>query len=266
MKIDLLKKLREKNPLAYNICNFVTVQDVCNGISAIGASPAADVAEEELGEAEDLIKVCNSLTVNIGALINPKIDNIAKIINFANKYHKPVVLDPVAVGASNSRKKRTESLLKQNKIAVIRGNSGEIATLAGIKWTTKGIDAGEGSADRVEMAQKLAEKYHCVVAESGKTDIITDGKEVTKIFNQTDLFKLHIGSGDMLSSIIGCFCGIENNYFEAARVGALVFAIAGEIAANLVKKRLPGTFAAKLIDELYLINKEKIKKYAKFTS
>lgn len=39
MKIDLLNTLREKNPIAFNISNFVTVQDVANGINAIGASP-----------------------------------------------------------------------------------------------------------------------------------------------------------------------------------------------------------------------------------
>lgn len=264
MDINLLNKLRKKNPLAYNICNFVTVQDVCNAINAIGASPIAGSQTEDVKESEDLIKSCDSFTVNIGTLTESKSNNINSFVSLANKYHKPVILDPVAVGASNSRKKRTQTLLKHNKITVIRGNAGEIAALAGIKWSAKGIDVGKGSADTIKTAKDLAKKYNCVVVESGKVDIITNGEKVSKVFNGTKLFKLHVGSGDMLSSIIGCFCGIENNYFNAAGTATLIFSVVGEIAANLIEKSLPSIFNLKFIDELYSVNTQQIKNYAKF--
>ncbi|KRM12828.1 hydroxyethylthiazole kinase [Paucilactobacillus suebicus] len=250
MKYELLDKLREVNPIAFNICNFVTVQDVCNAINSIGASPAAVEANEETKEAEDLIKICGSLTVNLGALIDPKIDQIDTTIGLADKYNKPVILDPVAVGASPSRDQRAIQLLKKHNIRVIRGNAGEIAALIGAQWNAKGIDAGEGDLDPVQIAKDCANQYHCIVAQSGKTDIITDGDNVTKVFNETDLFKLRVGSGDILSSLIGCFCAVSSDFYEATRVATVVYATTGELVANVVNQHQPSVFSATLIDKL----------------
>ncbi|GAY72073.1 hydroxyethylthiazole kinase [Lentilactobacillus kosonis] len=99
---------------------------------------------------------------------------------------------------------------------------------------------------------------------SGKTDIITDGQAVVRVYNNTDLFKLHVGSGDMLSSIIGTFVAIEDDYFEAAQVAAAVFATAGEIVASRMDVPLAGSFGPQLIDELHLISVADVEKNAQF--
>ena len=39
MEYELLYQLRQQNPVVLNISNFVTVQDVANGLNDIGASP-----------------------------------------------------------------------------------------------------------------------------------------------------------------------------------------------------------------------------------
>ncbi|GHP14802.1 hydroxyethylthiazole kinase [Lentilactobacillus fungorum] len=261
MKISLLETLREKNPIAFNISNFVTVQDVANGINALGASP---IMSEEQNEAEAMVKMCNSVTINLGAFTEGQLEQIATVSTFANQYGKPIVIDPVAVGAVAYRTERCNELLDQTDVAVIRGNAGEIAALAGVEWQSKGIDAGEGSGDLEEIAKKLAKKRHCVVVESGKTDIITDGEAVVRVFNETDLFKLHVGSGDMLSSTIGCFCGIEKDAFEAAQTATVVFDVAGEIVAKSMKQPLAGSFGPQLIDQLHLIDVKTVEKYAQY--
>ncbi len=261
MKINLLDTLREKNPIAFNISNFVTVQDVANGINALGASP---IMSEEQNEAEAMVQMADSITVNLGAFTEGQLAQIDTVMTFANEYNKPIVVDPVAVGAVKYRLERCNELLAQKKVAVIRGNAGEIAALAGVEWQPKGIDAGSGSGDLVEIAKTLANKYQCTVVESGKTDIVTNGTAVVRIFNETDLFKLHVGSGDMLSSTIGCFCGVESDYFEAAQTATVVFDVAGEVVANEMKKRLAGSFGPQLIDELHLIDTKTVEKYASF--
>lgn len=261
MKINLLDELRNQNPIAFNISNFVTVQDVANGINAIGASP---IMSEEKNEAEAMVKISNSLTVNLGAFTESQLDQIAAVTKFANQYHKPIVLDPVAVGAVKYRLDRCNELLDNMDVAVIRGNAGEIAALADVAWQAKGIDAGEGNADLEAIAKALANKRHCVVVLSGKTDIITDGQAVVRVYNNTDLFKLHVGSGDMLSSIIGTFVAIEDDYFEAAQVAAAVFATAGEIVASRMDVPLAGSFGPQLIDELHLISVADVEKNAQF--
>lgn len=261
MKIDLLNTLREKNPIAFNISNFVTVQDVANGINALGASP---IMSEEKNEAEAMVKMANSVTINLGAFTEQQLTQIDTVMTFANQYHKPIVVDPVAVGAVQYRLERCNELLAQKQVSVIRGNAGEIAALAGVEWHAKGIDAGEGAGDLVEIAKKLANKYNCTVVESGKTDIITNGDAVVKVFNESDLFKLHVGSGDMLSSTIGCFVGAEDDYFEAAQTVVVVFDVAGEVVAKTMDKPLAGSFGPQLIDELHLIDTKTVEKYANF--
>lgn len=261
MKIDLLDTLRKKNPIAFNISNFVTVQDVANGINALGASP---IMSEEKNEAEPMVQMADSVTVNLGAFTEGQLEQISAVTAFANKYKKPIIIDPVAVGAVDYRKERCNELLDQIDVAVIRGNAGEIAVLADVDWNAKGIDAGEGSGNLEEIAKKLAKKRNCVVVESGKTDIITDGEAVVRIYNETDLFKLHVGSGDMLSSTIGCFCGVEHDYFEAAQTATAVFDVAGEVVAKSMAKPLAGSFGVQLIDELHLIDTKTVEKNANF--
>ena len=39
MELQLLNTLRDHNPIVFNIANFVTVQDVANGLNALGVSP-----------------------------------------------------------------------------------------------------------------------------------------------------------------------------------------------------------------------------------
>ena len=59
-------------------------------------------------------------------------------------------------------------LLHQYHFTVIRGNAGEIATLAGVDWQSHGIDAGEGNADLEKVARLAAEKLGSVIVLSGE--------------------------------------------------------------------------------------------------
>ena len=62
----------------------------------------------------------------------------------ANSIGIPVVLDPVGVGATSYRRETIRQLLSEVKFALIRGNAGELATIAGEDWQAKGVDAGQG--------------------------------------------------------------------------------------------------------------------------
>ena len=261
MELSLLADIRQQNPVVLNISNFVTVQDVANGINAIGASP---IMSEEIAETEEMVGISQAVALNLGAFSEPQVAHILKMGQTANALHKPVIIDPVAVGAVRYRKQVAEELMGQFQVDVIRGNAGEIAALADIAWEAKGIDAGSGSGDLVAIAQAAAQKHHCVVILRGETDIITDGQQVAKVFNGTPLFQLHVGSGDMLSSLVGAFCAVTTDYFEAAQTACLVFAAIGELVANKLEAEQPGTFSVQLMDGLHLTSTDEIQKIARF--
>lgn len=255
MQINLLTTLRTQNPIVFNISNFVTVQDVANGINAIGASP---IMSEEVKEAEEMVKISSAVVINLGAFTIPQLEQIKVVGQLANQYHKPLIIDPVAVGAVQFRLQAANQLLTDFQPDIIRGNAGEIAALAGIDWAAKGIDAGSGSGDLVEVAKKCAQVRNCVVILSGETDIITDGTQATKVYNGTPLFQLHVGSGDMLSSIVGAFSAVTTDFYEAAQTACAVFATTGQLVAAQLDQPRPGTFAIQLMDELNLVTEKQI--------
>lgn len=261
MKVDLLDTLRHQNPIVFNISNFVTVQDVANGLNALGASP---IMSEEVAEAEEMVGLSSAVCLNLGAFTQRQVEQIRKVGEVANQQHKPLVIDPVAVGAVAYRKMIANNLLTHFHPDVIRGNAGEIAALADVDWQAKGIDAGEGTGDLVAIAQACAQKLKCVVILSGPTDVITDGTRVVKVMNGTPLFQVHVGSGDMLSSIVAAFCAVESDYFEAAQTACLVFAAIGERVAQATPNLGAGSFSVQLMDGLQLTTTAQINAIAAY--
>ena len=247
MKLTLLDDLRRQNPIVFNISNFVTVQDVANGINAIGASP---IMSEEVAEADEMVQMAQAVCLNLGAFTAPQVHQIKVTGQLANRHHKPLVVDPVAVGAVAYRAKVAAELFNAFHPDVLRGNAGEIAALAGVDWQAKGIDAGSGAADLVAIAKTCAQKQHCTVILSGPTDVITDGTRAVRVTNGTPLFQTHVGSGDMLSSIVAAFCAVEPDTFEAAQTACLVFAAIGQRVAASERQMGAGTFIIKLMDAL----------------
>ena len=259
MELKLLTALREQNPIVFNIANFVTVQDVANGLNALGASP---IMSAEVQEAETMVQIAGAVCINIGTLTETQIAQMRVVGKFANQYHKPVVLDPVAVGAGPYRKRIALELLDTFKVDVIRGNAGEIAALADIDWQAKGIDAGNGNGDLAAIAKACAVKFHCCVILSGPVDVITDGQKASRVHNGTPLFQLHVGSGDLLSSIVAAFTATTADTLVAAQTACLVLAATGELVASQLTADRPATFAMDLIDKLSLVTLDEIETIA----
>ncbi|MBA1392423.1 hydroxyethylthiazole kinase [Lactobacillus sp. XV13L] len=261
MQLELLTKLRAQNPVVLNIANFVTVQDVANGLNAIGASP---IMSKDVNEAEEMVTIAGSIAINLGTLTKLQTAQMQKVGDLAARYKKPVVFDPVAVGAVRYRLKTALDLLWAFPAKIVRGNAGEIAALGGFDWDARGIDAGAGAGDLDHITKKTAAKLHCVVIASGATDTISDGKRVAHVYNGTPLFAAHVGSGDMLTSIVAAFAAVCSDPFEAAQTAALVFAATGELLVKDNPDLGPGSFGMHLMDYLAQVRPADIAKIAHF--
>ena len=90
----------------------------------------------------------------------------------------PVILDPVGAGATKLRTNTAEKLIKELKPEVIRGNMSEIKVLAGLDVAIKGVDSLADEQGSSLIAKKLATKLGCVIAITGKTDVVSDGQQV----------------------------------------------------------------------------------------
>ncbi|CWX28931.1 TPA: hydroxyethylthiazole kinase [Haemophilus influenzae] len=261
MKSIYLSKIREQNPLIHNITNIVAANFSANGLLALGASPLMSANVEEM---QEVPKISQALVINIGTLIGKEREAMLLAGKTANAVGIPVVLDPVGVGATSYRRETIRELLAEVKFALIRGNAGELAAIAGEAWQAKGVDAGQakgvdagqGEVDLKAVAEKVAQRHGCTVLISGMVDIVSDGTQTATIHNGTPLFPKVTASGCLLSAVCAAFLAVsEGNYFSATLEACVAYTIAGERAAQGLTTQV-GQFQIRLLDELAAISPE----------
>lgn len=257
---ERLQKVKSIAPLIHHITNYVTVRDCADITKCFGASP---VMADTIEEVQEMANIANALVLNIGTLNSNIIESMKVAGKQANKKQIPVVLDICGVGATSFRNNKAKELLSSMKIAVLKGNVSEIATVAGFETHTKGVDAVSVETNIIELAKGLATKLNIVVVITGAEDIVSDGKDTYIVKNGCATMSNIVGTGCMSSSIAGTFCAIEKNYTLAC-VSALV---CFEIVAELAQKEASGlgTFKLKLFDKVSSLNETIINEMKKYT-
>lgn len=250
----LFSKVRENTPLIHHLTNTVTINDCANVTLAIGGSP---VMATSLEEVEHMVQLSSALVINLGTIDNGMYESMLAAGQAANAKGIPVIFDPVGVGATPFRTKRAKMFIEQVKVSVIRGNASEVYALIGGETKTKGVDAGEVSISKSELALKAANQLQTLVVISGEQDVVSDGKRMTLI-NNGDVWLTKItGTGCMTAPLIACFASVTNDLFEAAVAGMSVMSLAGEQARKALNEMDGiGTYRVKLMDEIFFMDGE----------
>lgn len=244
-----ISKIRMTSPLVHCMTNYVVANFTANGLLAIGASPV--MADEE-SEVEEMVSIAAALLLNIGT-INSRTRNAMILAGRkANSRQIPVVLDPVGVGATAYRKQVVQDLLKEVKVDLIRCNAGELATIAGVDWQTKGVDSGEGEIDIEQVARQVASQYHCLVIVTGPSDLLTDGKQVISIVGGHPLMTQVTGTGCLLSAICTAALAVEGDKITILHDVLQDYKVVAEraSAANLL-----GSFQVEVLNALHDISR-----------
>jgi hydroxyethylthiazole kinase len=253
-----LAVIRERKPLVHQITNYVVMNETANATLALGALPVMAHAVQEVAE---MASVASALVLNIGTLSDEWVEAMLIAGRAANKAGVPVVLDPVGAGATAYRTETSRELLDELEIAVVRGNSAEIATLAGKQAEIRGVEA-VGGAGGPDLARDAAAVLGCVAAVTGPVDHVSDGQTVHGVANGHELLGTVTGTGCMSTAITGCFLAVRADDPLAAATEALVaFGVAGEDAAK--KAKGPGSFHVALYDALYSLDPNKLDGRAK---
>jgi hydroxyethylthiazole kinase len=246
-----LALIRERKPLVHQITNYVVMNETANATLAIGALPVMAHALQEVGE---MASVASALVLNIGTLSDEWVEAMVLAGGAANRAGVPVVLDPVGAGATTYRTEVSRRLLGELDVAVVRGNSAEVATLAGQAAEIRGVEA-VGVGGGPELAREAARVLGTVVAITGPIDHVSNGEAVNAVANGHELLGTVTGTGCMATAITGCFLGVRADDPLAAATGALVaFGVAGEDAARMAEG--PGSFHVALYDALYHLDAE----------
>ena len=247
-----LQRVKDRGPLVEAITNYVTITDCANILLSAGASPAMC---ESADEAYEFTKLAQAVYLNIGSLTKEQELAMLQSVKAANEVGIPVVLDPVGCGAIPRRIEFINKLRSFGKISVVKGNIGEIKTLAGAETQVKGVDSLDDGEDAVEICEQLATDWNCIVVATGKRDIVTDGKQTATVDNGTEMFTKITGAGCMLGALLSGFSGANPGaLFETNLAAVISMGIAGEKAAKLERGHLPGSFRSYLMDEIHQLD------------
>ena len=247
-----LGELRRRKPLVHQITNYVVMNETANATLALGALPVMAQAREEV---EEMVGLAGALVLNIGTLSPHWVDAMLLAGKAANEQGIPVVLDPVGAGATRYRTETARRLLDEVKVAVLRGNQGEVATLVGLEAEVRGVESIGGGGEPADLARAAARNLGLVASVTGPIDHVSDGDRVLAIANGHELLAAVTGTGCMSSAITGCFLAVARDGPLEAAAGALAaFGVAGEDAARDAKG--PGSFHVGLYDALAALEPE----------
>lgn len=255
---EVLERVRRDKPLVHHLTNFVTIYDCANIVKVFGASPVMAHAREEVA---DMSKIASSLVLNIGTLTTEFVEAMLLAGISANEKKIPVVLDVCGAGATRFRDDKCQEILDAVEVSIIKGNSSEVARIAGEDVLTKGVDAADIEANLLGVAHSLARERGCTVVITGKDDIVADMKRAIWVHNGHPMMANVVGTGCMATSVIGAFAAVETDHVVASVSGLICYEVAAEIAALVAAG--PGSFKENLYDAVYNLDSETIRRMQK---
>ncbi len=254
---ECLQAVKEKTPLVHAITNYVTINDCANILLAVGASPAMCEAVDEVF---DFSQIANALYLNIGTINKEQQMAMYLAIRGASLKGIPVVIDPVGCAAIPSRISFVRRLSQFGYYSVIKGNMGEVKALAGVAAKVRGVDSLDAGEDGLEVCQALAKEFGCTVVATGPTDIVSDGRKSYLLRNGTGMMGRITGSGCMVGALVAAFCAVSDDPCLASAAAIVTMNLAGELAAEAPGGENPGTFRARLFDQVSLVDENLIRK------
>jgi len=255
---DLLSEVRSIHPLVHHITNYVTVNDCANICICSGGSPVMTDAEDDI---KGMTPIANSVVLNMGTLNPRTVEAMVQAGRIAKEKGVIVVFDPVGAGATEYRNQVAARIIEEVRPDIIKGNSGEISFLAGIKGGVRGVDSTSSSDNMADIVRETAKRFGCIVASTGKTDYVSDGKDVYILRNGDDMEGNVSGTGCMLSSVIGSYVGACGAKAESVVAAISAFNIAAEHSAKTCKG--PGSFKVGLFDCLFNLTPAEVSAEAK---
>jgi hydroxyethylthiazole kinase len=256
-----LERIRCQRPLIHHITNLVVMNDTANITLHVGALPVMAHALEEVA---DMVKLAGALVLNPGTLTPAWVDAMLAAGRRANELGVPVVLDPVGAGATPFRTASCLRLLDALRVAVLRGNAGEIGALSGAGGEVKGVESVRGIDKPLEVAASLARARQTVVAITGPRDILSDGQRALAVDNGHEWLAANTGTGCMSTTMIAAFCAVEPDCLLAAAAALACYGLAAELAAENAAG--PASFKVALFDHLYNLSPQRLAEGARISA
>ncbi|SCV01201.1 LAMI_0G09978g1_1 [Lachancea mirantina] len=273
---SVVNSMKQGAPLVHHITNKVHQNFGANVALALGGSP---IMSEVQGEFHELALIPHaSLLLNTGSVA--PLETTVAAVKAYNEAKRPVVLDPVGYSASTVRLNLNNHLLAIGQYVCIKGNAGEILSLAGLnRGKMKGVDAGDLTSDNdvlIKATRRVAYLYKTAAVCTGETDFVADGFiSGVKKLSETSLmtadelpcYAINAGPLDIMGRITASGCSLGTtistcvggvtagqSILSAVLTAVLLYKSAGYEAQQ--KCHGNGSFQVELIDALYRLSTE----------
>lgn len=267
----MIKEIADRSPLVHCITSPVAINDCANVVLAIGAKP---FMAEHPKEVADITAGAQALTVSLANVTDARMASIMISGSEAHDKNIPHIIDLVGVTCSKLRMNLAKEYIKKYKPSVIKGNVSEIKAVAGVDFSSIGVDAGKADAVSdndesaksfmAELTRNYAKTTGAIVEATGAVDIISDSDRTVFVKNGSSNMPYITGTGCMLTCITGAYMSVLPP-FEAAVNAAAMFGICGERADGVIKRddimSGLGSYHVKLLDEVSKITSLDVDKY-----
>jgi len=244
--VDTLARMRGREPLVQQLTNEVTKNDLAQITLHWGGLP---VMADAPAEAPETVERADALLLHTGRMTETNVEALHAAGERANELGVPVVFDPVGAGGTPTRREAAESLLSGVEFAAIKGNYGEISTLAGRDAAVRGVESVGEYEDIAATARELAAATGAVVVASGVEDVVATGETAYAVTGGHELMGEVVGTGCMFGATLATFCAVADP-LDACLRGALAYGIAGERAADLPHNG-PASYRVNFLDSAY---------------
>lgn len=214
-------------PLVHALTNSVTTNDVAQVVRHWGGLP---VMSEDKREVADIVAAAQACLLNTGTPSAAREEAMAVAGETANDCGVPVVLDPVGAGATPTRDRLADRLASDLDLAVIKGNAGEVAALAGEDADVRGVESVDEPV--AETAIACARRFDAVVVASGETDLVATADVAYVVRAGHPMMGVVVGTGCMLGATVATMAAVIEDAERAALLGTVAFGLAGELAAE----------------------------------
>lgn len=273
----IMEAVPEKAPLIHCITNPISIHDCANVVLAAGARP---IMAEHPEEVREITASAAALALNLGNITDARRASVLLSGEEAARRRIPVVLDMVGIGCSGLRRSLVRGFLEMRKTfadenglppLILKGNLSEIRVLGAMEQgktiAVSGVDArpqdvvSDGTRDEIARELRtLAARHDAVLMATGKTDVITDESHTFFVDNGSPRLASVTGTGCMVTALTAAWLG-EGRLLPAALLGAVMFGISGELAAEDWKGS--GTYQLRLMDQLSVCTWKTIETYRK---
>jgi hydroxyethylthiazole kinase len=230
----LLERLRAQGTRVHAITNAAAQSLTANLLLAGGGVPSLTVTPAEV---VSFTRGAGALLVNLGTLDGERRTAIPIAIETAQGLGKPWALDPVFANASPVRLEFARALLSRRP-TVVRCNAAEFSALA-------------GPGPPGVVARAFATAHGTVLALTGATDLVTDGRALIRVAGGHPLMSRVTAMGCAATALVAAFTALHESSLEAAAAALLVVSVAGERAGGVAKG--PGSFQVAFLDALFAL-------------